>query len=281
MRTFFITGTDTDVGKTFVTSLLLRQLRLQHIPAVGLKPIASGARMMPAGAQMMPGGAQMTSDGAQMTPAGAQMMPSGLRNADALALMAENGVELPYESVNPWAFEPAIAPHIAAKAAGCPLSIEKLVSYVRAIKVRLADQVKVMLIEGAGGWHVPLNANECFSDLPKAVGAEVILVVAMRLGCINHALLSAEAIQRGGVTLRGWVANRVQPNMPAFEDNLQTLTERIDAPLLGSVPYAPQNAAAGDGDGGGDGKDGSCLNQSYTKTLEQPNTLFNLQPLGF
>lgn len=202
---YFITGTDTDVGKTTIAAGLLHAAREAGLSTVAGKPVASGC----------------------------DSTPDGLRNADALALMAESSVSLAYEQVNPVAFEPPIAPHIAAREAGVVVTVQTLLAPMRHI---LAQQADFTLIEGAGGWRVPLSGQDSLSDLAKKLNLPVILVVGVRLGCISHALLTAEAITRDGLQLEGWVANIIGPKTARLEENLATLAERLPAPCLGRVP---------------------------------------------
>jgi len=155
-------------------------------------------------------------------------------------LMAQSSLKLEYAQINPVAFEPAIAPHIAAREAGVALTIGSLLAPMREVLARQAD---FTLIEGAGGWRVPLSDQANLSDLAIALKLPVILVVGVRLGAINHALLSAEAIARDGLQLAGWVANIIEPKTSRLEDNLATLAERLPAPCLGRVPYL-KNASA-------------------------------------
>lgn len=211
-RAFFIAGTDTDVGKTTIAAGLLHVARLAGLSTAAVKPVASGC----------------------------ELTDQGLRNSDALALLAECSLALDYAVVNPFAFEPAIAPHIAAREAGLELSVARLVQAVQPVLARQAD---FTLVEGAGGWRVPLNGNEHLSALPAALGLPVILVVGVRLGCINHALLSAEAIARDGLVLAGWVANIVDPATSRLEENLATLAELLPAPCLGRVPRLAEPTA--------------------------------------
>jgi dethiobiotin synthetase len=201
--TLFVTGTDTGVGKTLVSCALLRQARMRGLSAAGFKPVASGC-----------------SRGAD-----------GLRNEDALALLAESSPGLAYAALNPFAFEPAIAPHIAAQQAGIELDPLLLTGAY----VALAQQHQRVVVEGAGGWRVPLNPHLGFDDWVAARQWPVLLVVAMRLGCINHALLSAEAILRR-TRLAGWVANVLPPEQDRWQDNIESLKVRMPAPLYGIVP---------------------------------------------
>lgn len=206
MPAYFVTGTDTEIGKTTIAAGLLHQARLQGLTTAGVKPVASGC--------------ERTAD--------------GLRNGDALALLGETSLPLGYVDINPIALEPAIAPHLAAREAGIDLTVATLAAPVRRI---LALQADFTLVEGAGGWRVPLAGRESLSDLARELGLPVILVVGVRLGCINHALLSAEAILADGLPLAGWVANLVAPATLRLDDNLATLHERLPAPCLGTVPH--------------------------------------------
>lgn len=211
---YFITGTDTDVGKTTIAAGLLHAARLAGLSTAAGKPVASGC----------------------------ELGPKGLRNADALALLAQSSLPLSYAEVNPFAFEPAIAPHLAAREAGMALTVQSLLMPMRELLAKGAD---FTLIEGAGGWRVPLADQDNLSDLAMALGLPVILVVGVRLGCINHALLSAEAIAQDGLQLAGWVANIIEPKTSRLEENLATLAERLPAPCLGRVPrLKPASAEA-------------------------------------
>lgn len=196
MSTLFITGTDTGVGKTYVSCALLRQARGR---ACGFKPVASGC----------------------------ERGPDGLRNEDALALQAAAATTEPYAAINPYAFEPAAAPHLAARAAGVTVERSRLDAAHDALAARHAQ----VLVEGAGGWLVPLNEQETFADWVAARQWPVLLVVGMRLGCINHALLSAESIARR-TRLLGWLANPLPPQMPLLAENISALQARMPAPRL-------------------------------------------------
>lgn len=204
-QAFFVTGTDTEIGKTTIAAGLLHAARMAGLSTAAAKPVASGCTL--------------TAD--------------GLRNDDALALLGECTLALRYEEVNPLAFAPAIAPHLAAQEVGVRLDVVALQGPVQAILDKRAD---FTLVEGAGGWRVPLAGREALSDLAIALQLPVILVVGVRLGCINQALLTAEAILRDGLPLAGWVANLVDPQTSRLEDNLATLAERLPAPCLGYVP---------------------------------------------
>jgi dethiobiotin synthetase len=202
-RSWFVTGTDTEVGKTAVSAGLLLAARARGLSTAAVKPVAAGCDEQG-------------------------------HNEDAQLLQSVMTAELDYQQVNPVAFQPAIAPHIAAAMAGKNPTASQLAGYCRAVTMGAHDFV---LIEGAGGWRVPLNRRETLADLAVALQTPVILVVAMRLGCINHALLSAEAILGDGLPLAGWVANCVGPEMDSHADNVQSLRERLPAPLLGEVPF--------------------------------------------
>lgn len=204
-RTFFIAGTDTDVGKTLIATGLLAAANQQGLSTVAIKPIAAGC----------------------------SEMPEGLRNEDALLLQQAMSLDLDYEQVNPVALKPAVAPHIAAQQAGKRLMVSQLVGYCRGVLMQRAD---LALIEGAGGWRVPLNSVETMAGLAKELNLPVILVVRVKLGCINHALLTAEAIANDGLPLAGWVANCLEADMPCYEENIATLKSLIRAPCLGVVP---------------------------------------------
>jgi dethiobiotin synthetase len=202
---FFVTGTDTEVGKTTVAAALLHAARQAGLSTAAAKPVASGC----------------------------ERTPEGLRNSDALALLEECSLPMRYEQVNPFAFEPAIAPHLAAHEAAVELSVAKLLQPVRDMLGLKAD---FSVVEGAGGWRVPLAGRETLSELAVQLGLPVILVVGVRLGCINHALLSTEAIERDGLQVAGWVANIIDPATSRLQENLETLTARLPAPCLGQVP---------------------------------------------
>ena len=203
---FFVTGTDTGVGKTLITAALLLNARAFGLRAVGVKPVSAGCTLV----------------------------NGQLVNADALLLQRYSSVPLDYAQVNPVALEPAMAPHIAAARADLDLRADVLAAAV----ARVADQGHdVLLVEGAGGWLVPLNDTETMANVAEKLGYPVILVVAMRLGCLNHALLTAKAIEDAGLILAGWVANSTGPAMTAFDENLQTLEQRLPALRLGTVPF--------------------------------------------
>ncbi|MDF1694123.1 MAG: dethiobiotin synthase [Zhongshania sp.] len=203
---YFIAGTDTDVGKTLIACGILRAAANLGLKTLAIKPVAAGA--------------EQTSE--------------GLRNSDAVMLIKAMTESLPYAQVNPVLLAPPIAPHIAADQAGRRLSVSQLAGFCRGVMMRKADLV---LIEGAGGWRVPLNQREMLSGLAIELQIPVILVVGMKLGCISHALLTAEAIKADGLTLAGWVANQIDPEMACFDENFASLTSLLPAPCLGLVPY--------------------------------------------
>ncbi|MFB0935966.1 MAG: dethiobiotin synthase [Propionivibrio sp.] len=211
-RAWFVTGTDTEVGKTFATCALLLALRNLGIQAIGMKPVAAGT-------------------------------DENGRNDDVERLIAASGVDAPRDLINPYLFQPAIAPHIAAAEAGQVIDIGHIVAAFEELR-RKADAV---LVEGVGGFCVPLGHDCDTADLAEKLALPVILVVGMRLGCINHALLTCQAIAARGLTLAGWIANRIDPAMSRFDENLAALRQRIDAPLLGIIPPAstPETAASG------------------------------------
>lgn len=202
----FITATDTGAGKTYIALSLMAALREKGLTVAGMKPVASGC--------------EDTAD--------------GLRNDDALKLIDRASTVNPYPLVNPYAFAPPIAPHIAAGEAGVEIELDKILDCYR----QLATAARFIVVEGIGGWRVPLNRDHSVSDLVKLLDLPVILVVGLRLGCINHALLTVEAIRADGLLLAGWVANRCDRNYAKEEETLSTLKERIAAPLLGRVPWA-------------------------------------------
>ncbi|GLR64987.1 dethiobiotin synthase [Marinospirillum insulare] len=211
-KAYFLTGTDTDAGKTTMAAGLLYLAQKQQLSTLGMKPIASGS----------------------------EVNTQGLRNSDALALMAQSSIKRPYQEVNPYAFVPAIAPHIAAKEAGIELKVSDL---YKAAQIILHQQADFTLIEGAGGWRVPINNQAFLSDLAIALNLPVILVVGVKLGCINHALLTAQAISSDGLKLAGWVANVIDPNCARLKEVLATLKKQISAPCLGQVPYLEEPSA--------------------------------------
>jgi len=206
-KRYFITGTDTDVGKTHITEALLRAAQQQGLTTLGLKPLAAGA----------------------------ELIEGQWSNDDARRLQAASSLQLPYEQVNPVLLRAALAPHLAAEMEQRRLTAQALAGFCRG--TLMTQRAQLTLIEGAGGWRVPLNNRETLADLVIELNLDVILVVGMTLGCLNHALLTAEAIQRDGLRLAGWVANCIDPQMNSLEANIQTLAKRLPAPLLGTMPF--------------------------------------------
>ncbi|WP_300650226.1 dethiobiotin synthase [Hydrogenophaga sp.] len=201
----FVTGTDTGVGKTLVSAALLHTLARHHRRVVGMKPVAAG---------LIEHAGQWVSE-------------------DVLALRAASTLTVPAALDNPVALPDPLAPHIAAERAGRSVTVAGLLAAHRELQA-MAD---VVVVEGAGGWRVPVNDRETLADLARAIGAPVVLVVGLRLGCLNHALLSAEAIRADGLQLAGWVANAVDPDMPCRDENVHALCQRLPAPLLGTVAW--------------------------------------------
>jgi dethiobiotin synthetase len=203
-RGVFVTGTDTGVGKTLFAAALLHRLAGAGIRAAGFKPVSAGCEVR---------------DGT-------------LVNEDATVLAAASPVSLPLAAVNPVALEPAVAPHLAAAEAGRALSARALASDFE----RVAAAAEFVVVEGAGGWRVPLGPEETLADLGRILALPVILVVGLRLGCLNHALLTAEGIRADGLELAGWVANVQDAGMPRLEGNITTLEDRLGCQLLARLP---------------------------------------------
>jgi dethiobiotin synthetase len=203
---FFVTGTDTAVGKTLVTCALLHAFAARGARAVGMKPVAAGARRS----------------------------ADGLRNEDVEQILAAGNVAAPRQLVNPYCFELPIAPHIAAREAGVEIGIQRIELAYCGLK-QLAD---VVIVEGAGGFYVPLNTRENTADLAQRLGLPVLLVVGIRLGCLNHALLTAHAIRTCGLALSGWVANHVDPQMAHADSNVAALTERFAMPPVARIGFS-------------------------------------------
>ena len=209
MKAYFITATDTDAGKTFVSSQILQSWSKCGYTTLGFKPVASGCRR--------------TSE--------------GLQNDDALKIRAASSILLPYETINPYAFEPAVAPHIAAQEAGVTINIQTIARGI----LQQQNKADYVIVEGVGGWLVPLNKQETVADLACLLNFPVILVVNLRLGCINQALLTVQAIEQTGMKIAGWIANNAVPEednpMTHQTENIQSLNDRLKAPLLGVLPY--------------------------------------------
>lgn len=201
---WFLTGTDTGVGKTLVTCALLHCARAHGKLALGMKPVAAGIE------------------------------PNG-DNEDVTALQAAGSHLLPPRLINPYLLSSPIAPHIAAAEEGVQIDRE----VIRSAFVELTKQADRVIVEGVGGFRVPLAEGFDSADLAQMLDLPVILVVGLRLGCLNHALLTVEAIERRGLILDGWVANQIDPEMPRVEENINSLRAMIKAPLLGEIPYCP------------------------------------------
>jgi len=211
-KAFFITGTDTNVGKTLIAAGLLVAAKNKGLTTAALKPVAAGC----------------------------EKTDEGLRNSDALLLQSVITQPLAYEQINPYALEAAIAPHIAAQQEKRSLSVDRLSGFCRGV----LSSADFTLLEGAGGWRVPLNTRETLADLAKNLQLPVIIVVGVRLGCINHALLTFEAIVRDGLPVAGWVANCVDPDMPVLQENIDSLRARLPIPCLGVVPFLADQSPA-------------------------------------
>ena len=214
-KAFFVAGTDTEIGKTLVSSALVHSFAQQGLIAVGMKPVAAGA---------------LLDDGVWV-------------NEDVMSLKASSNLAASSERdqlINPYLFKLPAAPHIAAEQEGRQIALSVIVDCYQ----QLASQVEAIIVEGVGGFNVPFNATEDSAQMAQRLNLPVILVVGMRLGCINHALLTAEAIAARGLSLAGWVANSAQHEMAYLQENLRALQERIKAPLLGCIPNLAQPSAA-------------------------------------
>lgn len=212
MTGWFITGTDTEIGKTTVAAGLTHALVKTGRQVAAMKPVASGC----------------------------EKTPDGWRNDDALQLMAAANLAIPYSDVNPFALRQPTAPHLAAEREGVLLEIDPILAAFE----RTRDAADAVVVEGVGGWHVPLNAQQETADLAVALNLPVILVVGLRLGCINHALLTARAVRAAGLPLAGWVANTADVAFGDAAANVRTLKEWLSAPCLGVVPRMPQVSPA-------------------------------------
>ena len=205
-RVYFVTGTDTDVGKTVCCQALLQAANQQQCSTLAYKPVAAGC-----------------AETAQ-----------GLRNDDALLLQKNSSIKVAYELVNPIAFVHAIAPHIAAQLDNRPIQSAHISHGLQTLKALKSD---LIFIEGAGGWRLPLNADETLADWVKAQKLPVIMVVGMKLGCLNHAQLTYESIRNDGLQVAGWIANQVENELPYYAQNLALLKHKIKAPMLAEIPY--------------------------------------------
>jgi dethiobiotin synthetase len=209
---FFVTGTDTGVGKTLISCALLHAFAVRGLRVVGMKPVAAGA----------------------------QWVNGAWHNDDVEQLIAASNVDAPREAVNPYCFERPISPHIAASMNNNSIKIRQL----RHDYQRLSALADVVIVEGVGGFAVPLNDHETSADLAQQLGLPVLLVVGMRLGCLSHALLTAEVVRARGLTLAGWVANHIEAQMTQADANVATLTTKLDAPLLGRIAFTDHPDAA-------------------------------------
>ena len=198
---YFVTGTDTGTGKTTVSCALLQAFAAQGKKVVGMKPVVAGSE-------------------------------NG-RWHDVEQLIAASNISAAREHINPYAFDPPVSPHTAARQAGVEIDLTVIQRAYQA----LSRQADIVIVEGAGGFLVPLNAQQTGADLARALNLPVILVVGLRLGCLNHALLTVQAIRAAGLPLAGWVANCIDPQMQLLEENIATLEQRLDGPLLGVVPF--------------------------------------------
>ncbi len=207
MFSIYVTGTDTGIGKTLASCALLHALRAHGLRAAGMKPVASGC----------------------------ERIDGQWRNADALALQAAGAPGLAYADINPFALEHPLAPELAARDAGTEVRLTPIL----AAHARLATEVDALVVEGVGGWAAPLSASMMQVDVVRALRLPVVLVVGLRLGCLNHALLSARTIVDDGAHLAGWIASHVDPAMARVEDNIAMLRERLPAPCWGVLPHAP------------------------------------------
>jgi dethiobiotin synthetase len=210
-RGLFVTGTDTGVGKTRVAVALIRSLRARGLRVAAMKPVSAGSD------------------------------PGGL-NEDVAALMQAANVEAALPDVNPYAFESPIAPHLAAQQAGVRIDLDVIAAAYR----RLAAAADVVVVEGAGGWRVPLNAHADIADLARRLGLPVVLVVGLRLGCLNHALLTAESIVGRQLPWAGWIGNHIDPAMACQAENVAALAARLPVPCLGVQPFLDPGAAVPD-----------------------------------
>jgi len=204
--TYFVTGTDTDVGKTVCTKALLQAASKQHKSTLAYKPISAGC----------------------------EETHLGLRNEDALILQQNSTLKVIYDEVNPIAYQQPIAPHIAAIENEQPICLTLINQGLDFLQLQ---QAQFLFVEGAGGWHLPINNKQLFSEWVIKKQLPVIVVIGLKLGCLNHALLTVQSIQQSGLTIAGWIANHVQPNMPYVEQNIETLKAFIGAPLFAEIPF--------------------------------------------
>lgn len=205
-QSYFVIGTDTNVGKTYVASALVKLFGAQGLKTVGMKPVASGCQLNE---------------------------KSELINEDVTSLISASNIKANLDLINPYRFAPAIAPHIAAEQAGVKIDL----GIIQQAYAQLASLADALIVEGAGGLCVPLNKTQTLADLAVQLNIPMILVVGIRLGCINHALLTIEAIQARSLKLAGWIANEIEPNFAMFDENLSSLQQRIAAPCLSVVRW--------------------------------------------
>ena len=203
---FFVAGTDTGVGKTRITAGLLAAGRAAGLSVAGMKPVASGA----------------------------EIHEGGLVSADALLIAEASGQTTPYDKLNPYCLLDAISPHIAANRTNIRIDIRKIAD----IANQIAARHELLLIEGAGGWYTPISDRESMADVTKALKAPVILVIALRLGCLNHAQLTREAIEHCGCSMAGWIATHIDSHFAASEENIATLERLMRSPPLAVLPHA-------------------------------------------
>jgi len=205
----FITGADTEVGKTYVTEKLLQLYNKAGYQTLGLKPVASGAKWK----------------------------NNKLYNEDAVTLMQASSVKnISYDTINPFVFENPVAPHLAAEIEGTELTLNKIKQAIE--QTWMNTKADVYLVEGVGGWVVPLNSKELMADLVQALQLPVILVVGIKLGCLNHALLTAKTIVQSNVPLLGWIANCLVPETQLINENIDTLKQWVTAPHLATIPFS-------------------------------------------
>ncbi|MDD9194983.1 dethiobiotin synthase [Aliivibrio sp. S3MY1] len=204
---FFVAGTDTDVGKTVSSKAILDALDMKGLNTAAYKPVAAGS----------------------------EDKGEGVQHSDAIHLRSAANVELSYEEVNPYALLLPASPHIAAKAENVVIDYSVLSQGLAALK----EKSDIVLVEGAGGWRVPVSKNDCLSTWVKQEKLPVVLVVGIKLGCLSHAMLTAEAIQHDGLEIIGWVANRVNPGTENYAEIIKMLEDKMPAPKLGEIPYMP------------------------------------------
>jgi dethiobiotin synthetase len=205
MAGYFITGTDTEIGKTLTTLALMQSLKKAGRQVGGMKPVASGC----------------------------VRTRSGLRNDDAMRIKSMADIEVPYDLVNPYAFEAAVAPHVIAEQEGINIDLSRIKSCYN----KLSESVDIVVVEGVGGWRVPLGQEQAVPDMVRALALPVVMVVGMKTGCINHAVLTAEAIKHDGMQLLAWVANQVDPEYSTLLPTMDYLNTKLKIPMLGHIPF--------------------------------------------